>query len=189
MAAIEAEAKTANMFLKTRTEERRLNNSAIARIPPSFLCLASACRNQIKKGVRCLHMTDMSIWLHNLEAFGGGGSRSACVGAMQYLTSQGQYFDPSQPLPGPTPTATLVLALVAADTVSWASAPRLARCGHDQLRGATLTSFVNVHAVVSRCSPRGMPAQASRVPTGIFFTSVQTTTRCGAMRLSGNDSA
>ena len=31
MAAIEAEAKTANMFLKTRTEERQLNNSANAR--------------------------------------------------------------------------------------------------------------------------------------------------------------
>ena len=65
----------------------------------------------------------------------------------------------------------------------------IARFGHDNLRGATVTSFVSVHAVASRWSPRGVPAQPSRVPTGMFFTSVQTTTRCGAMRLSGNDSA
>ena len=56
------------------------------------------------------------------------------------------------------------------------------RFGHDNLRGATVTSFVSVHAVAFRWSPRGVPAKPSRVPTGMFFTSVQTTTRCGAMR-------
>ena len=58
----------------------------------------------------------------------------------------------------------------------------IARCGHDNLRGATVTSFVSIDAVASRWPPRGVPAQPSPVPNGMFFTSVQTTTRCGAMR-------
>ena len=81
------------------------------------------------------------------------------------------------------PTATLSSSLWSRQTLCLIGLrPRIARCGHDQLRGATLTSFVSVHAVASRWSPRGVPAQPSRVPNGMFFTSVQTTTRCGAMR-------
>ena len=58
----------------------------------------------------------------------------------------------------------------------------IARCGHDNLRGATVTSFVSIDAVASRWPPRGVPAQPSRVPSDIIFSSAQPTTRCGAMK-------